>query len=133
MSKKKLEIIDLELGIDVSDLTATPPISPETQEQIDLKIRLAKQETDAIKRVKAKREKQQNQKDSIIEQCFKTLLEANDKDEKVPLEEIQKISGDMKLSSVVLMINNLIKKRGNLWCLIKSTKNKKKYYHLVPR
>ena len=133
MSKKKLDIIELNLGEDVSDLTATPPINSETQENINKKIRLAKQETDAIQRVKNKRNEQQKQKEDIINTCFKLLLETTENDGKISADKIKEIIGEMNLSSVILMIKNLIKKRGNLWHIKKFTKNKKNYYKFIAR
>lgn len=131
MGKKKLDVVELELGVDVTDVTARPKLHPETEENIARRIRLAKQETDAIKRLHEKRDKERQDKEKATEQCFRLLLDANKKGEKVPVAKLITKAGDMTLSTLILRLNNLIKKRGELWKIKKTQSKKKMYYHLT--
>lgn len=129
MEKKKLEIIELNLGIsaDIDD----KDISPETQENIDREIRLSKRKTDTLKRIKDKREKEQSQKQKIIDKCYKLLLRANEKNEKVSAVTLVKNSGDLSLSTLIQSINRYSKQRGGLWKIKKSQIKGKSYYTLT--
>ena len=117
---KKIKIIELELGIDV-DLSK-PTLHINTEQQIKNKIELAKQEQEAIDSVREKR--QQKKINKHIEECFRELLEANKQGKELTAKKLLEIAETNNLSSLILRLNNYIKKRGELW-KIKKRKSKK--------
>lgn len=131
MAKKKIEVVELNLGVDLEPVEPDS-VHPDTRKKINQKIRLADMEKQAMDQVRQKRQKQQEQKQSAVEQAYQTLQQAYKDNQLVELQQLQQISDTDRFSSFILRLNNYIKKRGGIWKLRKKTKNKIKYYYLTP-
>ena len=124
--KKKIEIINLELGIEPTKLTIPPVLNQETANKIDELIQNEVKEQN----VEQKEQKiiEQQQKEDITDKCLHLLLESRGNG--IPSEELVKLSNN-NLSSLILRLNNLIKKRGALWKIKKKRVQGKTFYIIL--
>lgn len=121
--KQKIEVIDLELGIEVNN---TPPICESTLSKINEKIDVCSKEQEIIERVKEKKER-------AIEQCFQKLLETAQTDGvEIDQKTLLAIAGTNNVISLMLGIKNLMRKRGNLWVIVKHKRGATVYYSFRP-
>ena len=132
---KKLDIIDLNLGFDPNDVTDKPKLSEKTKERVAGLITHEKIEQSAIRKHKESKQATEQQKAKAIETIFKQLsvLASNEgiAAKSMPIHEIIKTADTMDPSSVILRLNNYIKKKG-LWQLKKSQIKGINHYYLVP-
>lgn len=128
MSKKIIEIVELQLGIDTDKLSTKPSISNQTQNKIESyhEAQLKNKEIEDNAKNKIQEAEQSTNK-QIIE-CFNKLLEVGD----IGIDSIVIIgmcSGKSMLS-IMVRLNNLIKKRGSLWKVHKRKNGGKTFYYL---
>jgi hypothetical protein len=126
---KKIEIINLDLGIDPEQTIKKPTISQPTIDKIEKAIDLNKKEQVAFKKVIEKRQQKQTHSD-IIETLLATLLSAAANKHELSSSEILEITKSSNLSGTMLRLRNLIKRRGNDYKIISRREDGIAYYSL---
>jgi hypothetical protein len=121
---KRLQIVNLELGISQKLQTQEiPVVSQPTQEKIANIINIAEDRKDAAVALQNKL----SEKDNHIERIFKSLMDSGSNGMLID-DVIKGYEGN--IISLTVRLNNLIKKRGNLWKLKKTHKEGKIRYYL---
>lgn len=121
--KKKLDVINLELGIEPDKLITPPGVTEKTQQKLSEIIEFKQEEQQVQQHKIAAAEL----KEEVADKALHLLLEEGM--DGVPVEELNKLANG-NLSGLILRVNNLIKKRGDLWKLKKKTMRGKAYYIL---
>lgn len=130
--KPKLQVIDLNLGIDPQEITKKPEITPSTIEKADRIIAFDAQEFAALKRIREQKAKEEQAKEDGVERAYKALVAAATEQKSVLATELVAIAGSTDLSSVILRLRNYTKKRGYLWQITKHRENKQTVYRMEP-
>ena len=127
---KKLEVIELNLGIDPENLTKKPPISPATQQRIDQFAQQKTAEQAAIIKYKQKKQEEEKLKEEAATKVYKALSETPNNG--LTIDDLIKIAETPDIISVMVRLRNMIKKRGNLWKIQKGKHNGKSVYRFTP-
>ena len=125
MEKKKLTVVNLELGVN-PELETDIPISPQTEAKIQ---KIVKDSVDDDKLLDAVREKREHQ---TIERCLQTLVKATEKNETISATHLLEIAEHDNLVSVMVRIKHLIIKRGSIWVIRKKKVDGVSHYYLIP-
>jgi len=125
MEKKKLIVVNLELGVN-PELETDIPISPQTEAKIQ---KIVKDSVDDDKLLDAVREKREHQ---TIEKCLQALVKATEKNETISATHLLEIAEHDNLVSVMVRIKNLIAKRGGIWVIRKKKVDGVSHYYLIP-
>jgi len=125
MEKKKLIVVNLELGIN-PELETNIQISPQTEAKIQ---KVVKDSVDDEKLLKAVREKREQES---IEKCLQALVKATEKNETISATHLLEMAEHDNLVSVMVRIKNLIAKRGGIWIIKKKKADGVNQYYLVP-
>lgn len=130
--RQKLQVIDLNLGIDPQEITKKPEITPSTIEKANRIIAFDAQEHAALQRIREQKAKEEQAKEDGIERVYKALIAAATEQKGVLATELIAIAGSADLSSVILRLRNYAKKRGDLWQITKHRENKQTVYRMEP-
>ncbi len=125
MEKKKLTIVNLELGIN-PELETEVKISPQTEAKIQ---KVVKDSVNDEKLLAAVREKREHES---IEKCLQALVKATEKNETISATHLLEMAGCENLVSVMVRVKNLIAKRGGIWVIRKKKVDGVNHYYLVP-
>lgn len=128
MPKKHLEVVELQLGIDTDKLSTKPVLFGATQVKIDQFKDTKIEETISDSAAKELIKIEEQTTHQLITTCFNKLLEAGGTG--VDSIEISGICGGKSMLSIMVRLNNLIKKRGGLWKVTKKKSNGKTIYYL---
>jgi hypothetical protein len=109
MAKTKIEIIEIDLGIDIEAEIekASKNISSETKKAIEDTVA----EIQEKNKEKEEKKKQKDQKNSSLNSCIEVLLES-DKTSPISSDKLLEIGESDKLSPLILRISNKLKKDG---------------------
>lgn len=132
MAKRKLEIIELNLGIDPDEVLRPIPIEPDTKQRITETVKLAKLEQDAINKLKAKKKDKEQKQLDVITRCYRILHNSAKKNATVPAQRLLEISQTDNLSGLMTRIRNYIKKRGAHYKIKKRKVKGQTHYTLTP-
>lgn len=127
---KKLEVIELNLGVDPESLTKKPSLSPATQQRITEFTQQKQQEHDAIIRYQQKKQKEEKCKEEAAIKVYKALSETTGNG--LTVDELLEISQTPDIISLMVRLRKLIKQRGNLWDIKKGKRNGKSIYRFMP-
>jgi hypothetical protein len=130
--KPKLQIVDLELGIDPQEATKKIEIPPETIAKAEKINNFDKQEYAALEAIRAKKQAEEQAREEGIDRAFKALATAAEEKQGVAATELVVLAGSTDLSGVMLRLRNYIKKRGDLWMISKHRENKQTVYYMEP-
>lgn len=126
MENKRIQIINLELGID----TVKPDhISETTTQKIDKEVTIAKKEQVRIQEIVAKR-KHENIPIELIEAGFKALINASEQGKEVLRSDLLKMTNTDNILSLSLKLRHLIKSRGGHYKITSRKLNGEVYYSL---
>ena len=128
---KKLEVIELDLGVSPGDLTKKVPIAPATQQRIDQLVQHEKTEHDAIVKYKQKKQLEEKQKEEAVTKIYKALA-ADSPNRDFSVDELLQIAQYTDIIGLMLRLRHHIKDRGNLWKLQKGKRNGKTTYRFMP-
>jgi len=125
MIKDKIKIINLNLGISITD----DQIHPETKQKIQNTIQIIQKEKKVVVSLIKKRQQKRLQK--AAQKCLKQLVEAQPR--KIDAQDLLKESGIENLSSLIQAINRYIKNNYRNTIILKKsrTNNKTNYYVIV--
>jgi hypothetical protein len=126
---KKIEIVNLDLGIDPEQTIKRLPISQPTSDKIDKVIDLNKKEQAAFEKVIEKRQQKQTYSD-IIETLLANMLNAAANKQELSGTEILTMTKSNNLSGIMLRLRNLVKRRGNNYKIISRREDGISYYSL---
>ena len=127
MTRKKLEVVELNLGLDVDSL-GKHVIHDDTRKRIDRTLNLAQKEKEALDKIRIKKQ----DKGKIVEKCYQEFVKHQVLDLSISADDLKKISGEQNLSGLMLRLRNHIKKSDNLWKLHKYQRKGKTLYKLIP-
>jgi hypothetical protein len=127
MVKTKVEIIEIDLGIDIEKEIekASKNISSDTRKEIDNAIVELKEK----KKIKDEKKKEKEDKQRALNNCIEILLESSS-DNPIPSDKLLETGDSDKLSPLVLRIKNKLKKDG-LGTVGKVQINKNNHYYII--
>lgn len=124
MEKKKIEVVELSLGIDVGQ--NIDPFSKDTQGRINKLIEQSQKEKEILKATSI-------QEDSL-RRCYDALLQTVDNHTPISGSKLIEISEkDVKLASLILKLRQYTIERGNVWTIMKHKIDGVTSYSMRPR
>lgn len=130
--KPKIEVIELDLGIDLSQITTKPKIKPATKQKIEKKIESRKREVAAIKSFKERKDTEKRKKGKIIEEIYKKMTKLAANNQGLDQDTLLKLTDSTNLISVMFKLRKLIQERGDLWIIQKFRRKGKITYRFKP-
>lgn len=130
--KTKTEIIELDLGVDPTELLQTPSVSAQSQERIAYLMELGAKEAEAINKLRDKKREETTKKDEGIDRLFRKLIELASEKKGLSTPELMTIADSDDHVSTMVRLHNFIKKRGGLWGIVKSKAGGRTSYRIIP-
>jgi hypothetical protein len=132
---KKLEIVELNLGVDPHQSAREAQPAEATKEKIEKAYTHAVKEREAIDRIKERKQNEEAEKEAVVADLIKKLIDATSNNAGLSGPEVSEIIAKspikIDLSSLILRIKNTLKK-SDLWELNRKQLNKNSYYYLTP-
>lgn len=132
-TKPKVEVIELNLGVDPSELLQTPSVSQQSQERIAYLMELSAKEMEGINKIKQKEQEEALRKDEGTDRLYRRLVELAAEQTGLTTPELMQIAGSDDHVGTMVRLHNYIKKRGGLWEIVKSKAGGRTTYRVRPK
>lgn len=129
MAKQKIEIIELNLGID-PNLGVKPTINPQTESRIEHLKERQTQEQENITAYLDKKKQEEQSREEGVEKVYKIL--SSDPNTGLNSAELLIVANSADIVGTMVRLRNLIRKRGDLWAIRKNKIADKTVYRFKP-
>lgn len=132
VNKPKLEVIELNLGMDVSEYTKKPPIAPMTEAKAQALQENSMLEQNAINRVKDAKKTEEDKRKAAAEKIYNELVLLAERSEGLTTTDILRLAEIDDHVGLMVRLHRIVRERGDLWKIHKGKKAGQTIYRLRP-